>query len=172
MEHAAEQHHNEVFYLDPKFWVAIATLLFVIVVYKKVSAVIINGLDGRANRIRAQLEEASKLREEAQNILASIQRKDAKASEEAEKIIAHAKEEAQSIISDAKDKLERDIEKRKELALQKIKLMEDAAVKEIKQKTVQLTLEASKNMIENKLDAKLSANLVGFSVEKLSKTIH
>ena len=77
-----------------EFWVLVAFLIFVGALFKKVSAMLTAGLDARAARIKAQLDEAEKLREDAQSLLAEYQRKQHAAAEEAKSIVAQAEAEA------------------------------------------------------------------------------
>ena len=77
---------------NPTFWVAVAVILFfVLLIYKGVFKALGNALDNRAEKIRTELDEAKRLREEAQALLASYQRKQKEAEEQAEQIIVKAR---------------------------------------------------------------------------------
>lgn len=80
---------------DPTFWTAVAVVLFVALIAKPVGKMASKALDERADKIKAELDEAEKLRNEAQDLLAQYQRKQRDAASEAESIIQHAKEEAE-----------------------------------------------------------------------------
>ena len=94
------------FLQDPAFWAAVAFVIFIAATAKPISRLLTAGLDKRADKIRSDLEEAEKLREEAQDLLASYQRKQRDALAEAEAIIAHAGEEAERLAVQERDKLE------------------------------------------------------------------
>ena len=78
---------------DPTFWVAIGFVLFIVIAGRPIMAKITSALDNRADEIRAKIEEAKSLREEAQTLLASYQRMQRDAAAEAAEIISNAQEE-------------------------------------------------------------------------------
>jgi F-type H+-transporting ATPase subunit b len=87
---------SEIFH-DPEFWVLVAFVIVVVVGFIKLGPGIGKALDDRAERIKSELDEARRLREDAQKTLAEYQRKQRDALKEAEAIIAHAKAEAERI---------------------------------------------------------------------------
>ena len=96
----------------PDFWVGVSFLLFIgVLIWKKVPSMITKALDDRAERISNELEEAKKLREEAQAMLADYQRKKAEAEKEADNIVAQAKSEAESYAAEAREKLAESLER-------------------------------------------------------------
>ena len=80
---------------DQTFWVALAFVMFIAVVYKPVSRKMAAALDARAEKIKQELDEAVRLREEAQALLAGYERRQNEALKEAEDILGHAREEAE-----------------------------------------------------------------------------
>jgi F-type H+-transporting ATPase subunit b len=103
-----------------EFWVFVAFVILVALTFKKVRTALTGGLDARAARIKAHLDEAEKLREDAQSLLAEYQRKQRAASEEAEGIVAQAKNEAQRMREQAQTELEHALKRREQQALDKI----------------------------------------------------
>src|SRR5215475_4479626 len=91
---------------NPETWVAVAFVIFVVLTAKPISRAIAKGLDNRAAKIRAQLDEARALRDEAERMLAENQRKQIAAVKEAEAILAHAREEAERIRRESAASLE------------------------------------------------------------------
>src|SRR4249919_1249258 len=92
---------------EPEFWVAVAFVIFVgILVYVGVPKMMVGALDERAKRVQAELDEARRLKEEAERLLAEYQGKQKQAESEAASIIAGAKAEAERIAAEAKAKLE------------------------------------------------------------------
>jgi len=85
------------FLAQPEFWVAASFVAFFVVVWKPLRSALVGGLDARAERIRKELDEAQRLREEAQTLLADFQRKQRDAIQEAETIVARARGEAERL---------------------------------------------------------------------------
>lgn len=89
-----------------EFWVLVAFVVFVVLAFKPLRKAVTGALDERAEQIRKQLDEANKLREEAQATLASYKRKQRDALKEAEEIVTHAKAEAERLRAEAAKALE------------------------------------------------------------------
>jgi F0F1-type ATP synthase membrane subunit b/b' len=101
----------------PELWIAVAFVAFFVVIWKPLRSSLLGGLDARAERIRRELDEAQRLREEAQGLLADFQRKQRDAIQEADAIVARAKSEAERLQREAKAKLDSDLKRREEQAL-------------------------------------------------------
>jgi F-type H+-transporting ATPase subunit b len=98
---------------DTNIVVAIGFVIFVgVLLYYKVPGMLANKLDERAVRIKQELDEARALREEAQTLLASYERKQGEVKEQAERIVGHARDEARLAAEAAKAKLSETIERR------------------------------------------------------------
>lgn len=147
-------------------WATISLLIFAaILVYLKVPGMLGRSLDERAERIRRELEEARKLREDAQQLLAEYQRKRKEAEKEASDIVAAAKREATLIVAEAKEKTEEYVNRRTVLAEQKIAQAEKEAVSEVRSKAVDVAVEAARKLLEQKADGRTSDNLFKQSVD-------
>ena len=85
---------------SPEFWVLVAVVILVVVLWRPVKRPLLRGLDTRAERIRAELAAAQGLREEAERALASYEARQRQTAEEAAQIIAHAKGEAERIAAE------------------------------------------------------------------------
>ena len=119
--------------MDATFWATVALVLFfVLIAYFKVPAMIGKALDARSDKIRGDLEEARRLREEAQQLLAEYQRKRKEAESEAETIVSAAKREADALKADAERKTEEYVTRRTAIAEQKIAQAEGQAIAEVK----------------------------------------
>src|SRR5215471_4195658 len=106
---------------DPETWVAIAfIILMAVFVYMGVHRTVLTALDHRAARIKAELDDARKLKDEAAKVLAEYKTRRASAEREAEDIIANAKAEAERIAADAKTKMEDFVARRTKAAESKI----------------------------------------------------
>ncbi len=165
--------HAEPFYQTPTFWVAIAFLLFLaVLLYAKVPRMIAAALDKRSVVIAAQIEEARRLREEAEALLAQYQRKEREAQAEASEIVAHAEAEAKRLAADAQKALETSIARREQLAVEKIAQAEAAAVKEVRTVAVEVATEAARKVIAASIDAGKANALVEDAIRELPKHLH
>lgn len=144
--------------LDATFWAFVALVIFLAVIfYLKVPAMLGAQLDKRAVKITEELEEARKLREEAQQLLAEYQRKRKEAEQEAADIVSAAKREAEEMVKDAKAKTEDYVTRRTALAEQKIAQAEREAVNEVRSSAVDIAVEAARSLLASKADAKAGA---------------
>jgi len=165
--------HAEPFYQSPTFWVAIAFLLFVaLLVYVKVPRMITAALDKRSAAIAAQIEEARRLREEAEILLARYQRKEREAHAEAQEIVAHAEAGAKRLAADAQKALEASIARREQMAVERIAQAEAAAVKEVRTVAVEVATEAARKVIAASIDAGKANALVEDAIRELPKHLH
>lgn len=141
--------------MDATFWATVALVIFLgIIFYMKVPGMIAGSLDARADKIRNELEEARRLREEAQQLLAEYQRKRKDAEAEASDIVAAAKREAGLIVDEAKQKTEEYVTRRTSMAEQKIAQAERDAINEVRASAVDLAVEAARNILEGQKGAK------------------
>src|SRR5262245_44733566 len=144
-------------FADPEFWVLLAAVIFAVIVWKPAKRAIIGALDARAEHIRQELEAARKLCEEAQEALATCQRKRQEAATEAEAIIAHARDEAARIASQSARDLEDMLRRRQLLAEERIAQEEAKAVAEIRAATVDVAISAARQVITAQLDERRGA---------------
>lgn len=155
-------------HFDEGAWVALGFVIFVVLVWKKAGAALREMLDARADKIRAELEEAEALRKEAKAQLDSFKSLKKEAEEEAKTIIANANAAAKRIRESAAAKAEENIARREAQAAAKIQASETAMVNEIKAKTASLAAQAARHIIAEKLDEKTALKLIDQSVEQIS----
>ncbi len=154
-------------------WALVALIIFLgIVLYLKVPGMIGKSLDDRAEKIRGELEEARKLREEAQQLLAEYQRKRKEAEKEASEMIAAAKHEADIIVADAKQKTEDYVVRRTALAEQKIAQAEREAVNEVRSDAVEIAVAAAGKILQDKIDTKAAASLFKSSLAEVKSRLN
>ncbi|MBZ0217136.1 MAG: ATP F0F1 synthase subunit B [Fimbriimonadaceae bacterium] len=152
----------------PEFWVAVSFVLFVALMLKfGVPSMLARALDKRAVDIRAELEEAQKLREEAQAVLAEYQRKRRDAESEASDIITLAKEEAERLAAETRVKLEESLERRLKMAELKISQAEIQAEQDVRAITADAAIKAAESVIAAKMTSKAQADLVAESIKEL-----
>ncbi len=130
-----------------------AVLLFVFFVMFKAGGAILGMLDERGNKVRSQLAEAQKLREEAQAILGEMKAKQEAAKEDAAKIVAQAKADAEHARAKAMADLEASIANRQAAAAQKIKQAEISAIEDVKQSAIALASQAAAKVLANHMAA-------------------
>ncbi|MEN3974437.1 F0F1 ATP synthase subunit B [Emcibacter sp. SYSU 3D8] len=165
--------HAEPFYQSPEFWVAIAFLAFVaLLLYVKVPKLIASTLDKRSAAIATQIDEARRLREESEALLAQYQRKEREAHDEANQIVAHAETEAKRVAADAQKALEANIARREQLAVEKIAQAEATAVKEVRTVAVEVATEAARKVIAASIDPGKANALVEDAIRELPKHLH
>ena len=146
-------------------WATVALVIFLgIAVYIKVPGLMAKALDARAAKISNELDEARKLREEAQQLLGQYQKKRKEAEQEAAAIVAAAKREADMLAAEAHKKTEDYVVRRTALAEQKIGQAERDAVNEVRSIAVDVATEAARKLLAGKLDEKTSAELFSDSL--------
>ncbi len=159
--------------MDATFWATVALVIFLgVIIYFKVPGVIVKSLDARADKIRAELEEARRLREEAQQLLAEYQRKRKEAEKEAAEIVEAAKREAASLAAEAKQKTEDYVTRRAALAEQKIGQAEREAINEVRASAVDIAIAAARTLLAGKVDAKLGAELFKSSLQDVKSKLN
>ena len=158
---------------DPTFWVAVAfVILLAALFYFKVHKQMLGQLDARAARIKAQLDEAQTLREEAQKTLADYQRKQRDAIAETERIIEHAKEESQRLRDEAEAEMQRALARRREAAEEKIAQAEAAALKQVRNQAVDVAMAAAAKLLAEEVKPAQAKALVDESIEELAKKLN
>ena len=161
----------EHFLHDPTFWTAVAFVIFIALLYRPVKKALLGALDGRIEAIRTEVEEAQRLREEAQALLASYQRKQREASQEAEDIVKQAREDAE-LHRQETEKAMADMLKRQEaLAVEKIAQAEANAIQEVRDIAVDLAIAATQKILAEKVTGDLSDKLVDKAISELPQKL-
>lgn len=156
------------FISEGEFWVAVAFFGFIaVVLYYRAPAMIAKALDERADRIRNELDEAQRLREEAQALLAEYQRKRRDAEGEAEEIITLAREEAERYAEETRAALQEVVERRLQATEAKIELAESQAVDEVRAAAATAAIRAAETVIAKKMTPKLRADLLASSIKEI-----
>ncbi|MBZ9853004.1 F0F1 ATP synthase subunit B [Mesorhizobium sp. CA13] len=154
-------------------WATIALVIFLaIAIYIKVPRLIAKALDARAARISSELDEARRLREEAQQLLGQYQRKRNEAEQEAADIVAAAKREAELLAAEAHKKTEDYVARRTALAEQKIGQAEREAIGEVRASAVDIAVEAARTLLAGKIDAKVGADLFKASLQDVKAKLN
>ncbi|MEM9044431.1 MAG: ATP F0F1 synthase subunit B [Pseudomonadota bacterium] len=129
-------------------------------------------LDERADGIRNELNEARRLREEAQEIFASFERKQKEVEEQAGEIVAHAEREAKEAAAKAEADIAASVELRVKRAQDQIESAEASAVKEVKDRAVQIAVAAAAEVLQKNLSADKATGLIDVSIEEVGKRLN
>lgn len=159
-------------HFDATLWVAIAFVIFVALAFKPVARILTGGLDNRTNRIKDELDEAIRLKEEAQAILASYQRKQKEVMQEAELIVTRAQEDAKRLVKDAQEELEATLSKRIEMTMNKISTYEATILQDVRNHAIDAAIEKVNSLIDERMDSATADALVTASIEEIDKKLH
>ena len=158
-------------FADPEFWVFLAVVVFAIMVWKPARRAVVGSLDERATRIRGELEEARKLRDEAEQLLADYRQKEREAAADAQAIIAHARDEAERIAAQAARDLQQSLERRQRLAEERIAQAEAKALDEIRAAAVDVAIAAAREVIVSELDERRGAAMLDAAIAALPQRL-
>jgi F-type H+-transporting ATPase subunit b len=151
-------------------WVALAFLLFIgLLVYLGVHRKLIGSLDQRQARIKSELDEARRLREEAQALLAEFERKGREAEGEAAAIIAGAKAEAERLAAEAKTRMEDFVARRTKMAEAKITQAEAQALADVRSAAADAAVAAAEKILAAAAKGKVAENLLAQGIEDVRK---
>ena len=159
--------------VNTDFVVLVAFLIFIgILLYFKVPGAIAGMLDKRADSIKSELNEARALREEAQALLASYERKQKEVQAQADRIVAAAKEEATNAATAAKADIAASITRRLAAAEDQISGAEAAAIKEVRDQAVTVAIAVAKDVLAQQMDAKAAGALIDSSIDTVAELMH
>lgn len=155
------------------FIVTLAFILFILVlVYFRVPSILAGLLDKRADDIQSELDEARALREEAQSILASYERKQKEVQDQADRIVASAKEEATAAAEQAKEDLKASIARRLAAAEDQIASAEASAVKEVRDQAVIVAVNAASALLADGMTAAEGNKLIDAAIAEVDAKLH
>ena len=151
-----------------EFWVAVAFVAFVLVLlYYRVPRLISKALDERAEAIRKELDEARRLREEAQALLADYQKKHRNVGQEADVIVETARREAEALANETRASMTESLERRTRMAEEKIERAEAQALDEVRASAIDVAVAAAEKVLRETMAAGGSASLVDQSIRDL-----
>jgi len=156
--------------LEAEAWVAIAFVIFLgLLVYLGAHRRVIDGIDQRQARIKTELDEARRLREEAQALLAEYQRKHGEADREAEAIIASANVEAERLAAEGKARMEDFVTRRTKMAETKIAQAEAQALAEVRSAAADAAVAAAEKILSTATKGKIADDLLASGIADLRK---
>ncbi len=151
-----------------EFWVAVSFFIFVAILLKmKVPALVTKSLDDRADAIRRELDQARRLREEAQDLLAEYQQKRRQAEDEAKAIVEQARREAETMRTDGARALKESLDRRSRLAEEKIARAEAQALGEVRAAAVEAAVKAAEHVLRARAQGDVGKGLVDDAIRDL-----
>ncbi|MFN3721486.1 MAG: F0F1 ATP synthase subunit B [Paracoccaceae bacterium] len=155
------------------FVVSISFLVFLgILLYFKVPSKIIGLLDARALQIRADLEEARALREEAKALLASYERKQKEVKEQSDRIVAAAKAEAEAAAAQAKVDMQQSIDRRVAAAEEQIQAAENSAIRAVREEAIAVAVAAAGVVLAKQMTAETAQASVDAAIQEVNAKLH
>ena len=160
-------------FFEAETWVALAFAVFVGGLgYIGVHRMLAKSLDERADRIKAELDEARKLKEEAAQLLADYQRKRQEAEGEAQEIISGAKAEAERLAVEAKAKIEEFVTRRTKMAETKIAQAEAQAAADVRRAAADAAVAAAERILTQEAKGALAGELIAKGIEDVRKKLN
>jgi F-type H+-transporting ATPase subunit b len=155
---------------EAETWVAIGFVIFLgVLIYMGAHRRVIDGIDRRQARIKAELDEAVRLREEAQAVLADFERKGREAESEAASIIAGAQAEAERLAAEAKARMEDFVIRRTKMAEAKIAQAEAQALADVRAAAADTAVAAAEKILSAAAKGKVAEDLLAKGIEDVKK---
>ena len=158
---------------SPTIWVFLATILFLVaMMYFGIHKKIAGALDARAAKISEELDEARRLREEAQALLASYHRKQKEAEDQAEQIVAQARRDAEVMATQSRRDLAERLERRAQMAEDKIANAESQALVEVRARAADIAVQAAEKIMRESMSAANHKSLVADGIKQIGKSLN
>jgi F-type H+-transporting ATPase subunit b len=158
---------------DPETWVAIAFIILMgVFAWLGVHRTVLTALDHRADRIKGELDDARRLKEEAATVLAEYKAKRATAEREADEIVANARAEAERIASDAKAKMEDFVARRTKTAESKIALAEAQALADVRAAAAEAAVQAASTILSQSVKGSLADDLLAKGIAEVRQKLN
>src|SRR3954454_18425945 len=160
-------------FAEPEFWVAVAfVILMGVFVYVGVHRTVLKALDHRRDRIKAELDDARRLKDEAAQVLAEYKARHASAEREAEEIVSNARAEAQRIASEAKSKMEDFVARRTKTAESKIALAEAQALADLRAAAADAAVHAASNILTQSVKGPVADDLMARGIAEVRQKLN
>jgi F-type H+-transporting ATPase subunit b len=160
-------------FTEPEFWVAVAfVILMGLFAYAGVHRTILTTLDHRSARIKAELDDARRLKEEAAKVLAEYKARRATAEREAEEIVAGARAEAERLAGEAKTKMEDFVARRTKTAESKIALAETQALADVRAAAAEAATQAAATILSQSVKGQVADDLLTKGIAELRRKLN
>jgi F-type H+-transporting ATPase subunit b len=160
-------------FAEPEFWVAVAfVILMGLFIYMGVPKTVLKALDNRAERIKAELDDARRLKEEAASVLEQYKARQASAEREAQDIVASAKAEAERIASEARAKMEDFVARRTKTAEAKIALAEAQALADVRAAAANAAVTAASAVLSQTVKGEVAEDLLSKGIAEVREKLN
>ena len=160
-------------FATPEFWVAAAFFIFMAIVWRMGAfAKMFGAVDARGARIRAELDEARRLREEAAALLADYQRRRSEAEAEATQIVAAAREEAERVGREAHERMTEFVARRTAAAEAKIAQAETQAAQQVRAAAAEAAVKVSEAVLREQVRGQAGEELLSRSLAEVRTKLH
>jgi F-type H+-transporting ATPase subunit b len=160
-------------FYEAEFWVAVAfVILMAIFAYVGVHRTVLKALDHRSERIKAELDDARRLKEEAAKLLAEYEARRTSAEREAEEIIASARAEAERIAAEAKTKMEDFVARRTKTAEGKIALAEAQALADVRAAAAEAAVTAATTILSQSVKGQVADDLLAKGIAEVRQKLN
>jgi F-type H+-transporting ATPase subunit b len=158
---------------EPEFWVAVAfVILMGVFAYFGIHSTVLKALDHRSERIKAELDDARRLKDEAAKLLAEYKARHASAEREAQDIIAAAKAEAERIAAEAKAKLEDFVTRRTKTSESKIALAEAQALADVRAAAAEAAIKAASTILSQSVKGSVADDLLAKGIAEVREKLN
>ncbi|TMJ51680.1 MAG: ATP F0F1 synthase subunit B [Alphaproteobacteria bacterium] len=160
-------------FAEPEFWVAVAFLILLgVFAYLGVHRTVLTTLDHRRDRIRAELDDARRLKDEAAKVLEQYKARRASAEREAEEIITGAKADAERIASEARAKMEDFVVRRTKTAESKIALAEAQALADVRAAAAEAAIAAASTILSQSVKGEVADDLLSKGIQDVREKLN
>ena len=158
---------------EPETWVAIAfVILMGVFAWFGIHRTVLKALDNRSGRIKAELDDARRLKDEAAKVLAEYKARRASAEREAEEIVSSAKAEAQRIATEAKAKMEDFVARRTKTAESKIALAEAQALADVRAAAADAAVQAASTILSKSVKGEVADDLLAKGIAEVRQKLN
>ena len=166
-EQAAHTAAHGSFLQDPTFWVAVSFFITLFALIKLGGKSVCSYLDARAENISSKLEEAKKLREDAQALLAEYQQRQHDVDKKTEAMLQKAQEDAEKVKAEMQKQFDEGLNKREALTLKRLSMAEEKAMKEIRDLAIDISLASVEKIFSKNLAGEAGDKLIEDSIALL-----
>jgi F-type H+-transporting ATPase subunit b len=154
-----------------ELWLLISLIILIVVIYKPVTGAIFGALDGHAGKVRAELDQAKRLREEAQSLLATLPRQLLGGEDRACAIVEHAGPDTERQVERHRTELEASMRRRTEHALARIAQEEARALQEVRNRATVLAVRTTEHLLREQLDGQQAQALLDGAIEEVGRKL-
>ncbi len=164
-------HHDETFWGNPRTWVGVAFVIFIVLFGRVIWRALAKILDARTESVRASLDEAARLRREAEAMLKDAEAQRQAAMAEAQRLLEGAKAQASQVAAQTAAEAEASARRREQMAIDRIAAAEKAAVDDIRTMAAEIATAATRDVLAKGLTAEADARLVDTAISQLPSAL-